>query len=58
MVLAGGMGEGPFHLLRDNHIQIFVLPEQVELKEAIRLLNEKKLERMTVPFEKNETDDT
>jgi predicted Fe-Mo cluster-binding NifX family protein len=58
VVLAGGMGEGPFHLLRDNLIQIFVLPEQVELKEAIRLLNENKLERMTVPFEKNETDDT
>jgi len=57
IVLAGGMGEGPFHLLRDNLVQIFVLPEQVELKEAIRLLNENKLERMTAPFEKKETDD-
>jgi cation diffusion facilitator family transporter len=56
-VLAGGMGEGPFHLLRDNLVQIFVLPEQIEVKEAIRLLNEKKLERMTAPFEKNETED-
>jgi cation diffusion facilitator family transporter len=56
-VLAGGMGEGPFHLLRDNLVQIFVLPEQVELKDAIRLLNDNKLERMTAPFEKNETDD-
>jgi cation diffusion facilitator family transporter len=56
-VLAGGMGEGPFHLLRDNLVHIFVLPEQVELKEAMRLLNENKLERMTVPFEKNERDD-
>jgi predicted Fe-Mo cluster-binding NifX family protein len=56
-VLAGGMGEGPFHLLRDNLVQIFVLSEQVELKDAIRLLNENKLERMTAPFEKNETDD-
>ena len=55
--LAGGMGEGPFHLLRDNLVQIFVLPEQVEVKEAIRLLNENKLERMTAPFEKNETED-
>jgi cation diffusion facilitator family transporter len=57
VVLAGGMGEGPFHLLRDNLVQIFVLPEQVELREAIRLFNEDKLQRMTVPFEKNETDD-
>ena len=56
-VLSGGMGEGPFHLLRDNLVQIFVLPEQVELKEAIRLLNENKLERMIAPFEKKETDD-
>ena len=56
-VLAGGMGEGPFHLLRDNLVQIFVLPEQVELKKAIRLLNENKLERMTAPFEIKETDD-
>jgi cation diffusion facilitator family transporter len=56
-VLAGGMGEGPFHLLRDNLVQIFVLPEQVELKEAIRLLSENKLERMTAPFEKNGIDD-
>ncbi len=56
-VLAGGMGEGPFHLLRDNLVQIFVLPEQVELKEAIRLLNENQLERMAAPSEKKETDD-
>ena len=56
-VLAGGMGDGPFHLLRDNLVQIFVLPEKVELKEAIRLLNENKLERMTTPLERNETDD-
>jgi predicted Fe-Mo cluster-binding NifX family protein len=55
-VLAGGMGEDPFHLLRDSLVQVYVLPEQVELKEATRLLNENKLERMTVPFEKNETD--
>jgi predicted Fe-Mo cluster-binding NifX family protein len=57
VVLAGGMGEGPLHLLRDNLVQIFVLPEQVELEEAIRLLNENKLERMTALFEKKETDD-
>ena len=28
VVLAGGMGDGPFHLLRDNLVQIFILPEQ------------------------------
>jgi cation diffusion facilitator family transporter len=57
IALAGGMGEGPFHVLRDNLVQIFLLPRQVALKEAIRLLNENQLERMTVPFEKKEADD-
>jgi len=56
-VLGGGMGEGPFHLLRDSFVQIFVLPGEVELKEAIRLFNENKLERMAAPFEKNERDE-
>jgi cation diffusion facilitator family transporter len=60
MVLAGGMGEGPFHVLRDNIVQIYVLPERVQLKEAIYLFNDNKLERMTTPIEKreiNERDD-
>jgi cation diffusion facilitator family transporter len=52
VVLAGGIGEGPFHLLKDNLIQIYVLPERVQIKEAIRLLNENKLERMAAPTEK------
>ena len=56
-VVAGDIGEGPFHLLRDNLIQIYVLPERVEIKKAIRLLNENKLERMIAPIEKNETHD-
>jgi predicted Fe-Mo cluster-binding NifX family protein len=56
VVLSGGMGEGPFHLLRDNLVQIFVLKEQCEIREAIRLLNKNKLEKMTDPFEKNEID--
>jgi predicted Fe-Mo cluster-binding NifX family protein len=56
-VLAEGIGEGPFHLLRDRLVQIFVLPEQIKLKDALRLFNENKLERMTEPLEKTETDD-
>jgi predicted Fe-Mo cluster-binding NifX family protein len=53
VVLAGGIGEGPFHLLRDSSVQIYVLPEQIEIREAIYLLNENKLEKMTVSIEKN-----
>jgi len=30
----------------------------LDIKEAIRLFNENKLEEMTVPLEKNETDDS
>jgi len=28
-VLAGGMGEGPFHLLRDNLVQVYTLQKRV-----------------------------
>jgi len=55
VVLAGSVGEGPFHLLRDNLVQIYVLLERVELNEAIRLFNENMLEKMTMPSEKNGT---
>jgi predicted Fe-Mo cluster-binding NifX family protein len=52
VVLACSMGEGPFHLLRDSSVQIYVLPEQVKIKEAIDLLNNGRLEKMTEPIEK------
>jgi cation diffusion facilitator family transporter len=51
-VLALGLGEGPFHLLKDNMVKIYVLPAKVEVKEAIRLLSENKLEIMIIPTEK------
>jgi len=57
VVLAGGMGEGPFHLLRDNLVQVYILQQGVEVRVVIQLLENNKLEKMTVPFEKNETDD-
>ena len=56
VVLAGGMGEGPFHLLRDNLVQVYILQKGVEVREAIQLLENKRLEKMTVPIEKNEND--
>jgi predicted Fe-Mo cluster-binding NifX family protein len=56
VVLAGGMGEGPFHLLRDNLVQVYILQKGVEVREAIQLLGNNKLEKMTVPIEKNEND--
>jgi cation diffusion facilitator family transporter len=54
VVLTGGMGEGPFHLLRDSMVQIYVLPERAQVKEAIHLFNTDKLEKMSTPTEKDE----
>jgi cation diffusion facilitator family transporter len=56
VVLAGGMGEGPFHLLKDSMVQIYLLPERVRLKEAIHLLSENKLETVTTPTEMHDTE--
>jgi predicted Fe-Mo cluster-binding NifX family protein len=58
MVLTGGLGEGPFHVLRDNLVQIYYLPKIVGIREAIRLLNENLLKRMASPIERHEGTDT
>jgi cation diffusion facilitator family transporter len=57
VVLSGGLGEGPFHLLRDNSVPIYYLPEPVKIEEAIRLLNQNKLGKMASPTEKHEIPD-
>ena len=56
VVLAGSLGEGPFHVLGDNLIQIYYLPKSVEIREAIRLLNQNLLDKMVSPIEKHEED--
>ena len=56
IVLAGSLGEGPFHLLGDNLVQIYYLPKSVEVREAIRLLNQNLLRRMESATEKHEED--
>jgi cation diffusion facilitator family transporter len=58
VVLTGGLGEGPFHVLRDNLVQIYYLPKIVGIREAISLLNENLLERMASPIERHEGTDT
>jgi predicted Fe-Mo cluster-binding NifX family protein len=55
-VLAGDLGEGPFHVLGDSLMQIYSLPRVMEIKEAIRLLNQNLLERMASPTERYEED--
>jgi cation diffusion facilitator family transporter len=56
VVLAVSLGEGPFHVLRNNLIQIYHLPKSIEIIEAVRLLNQNLLERMELPTEKDEED--
>ncbi len=51
MVLTGGLGEGPFHVLGDNLVQVYFLPKSVKIGEAVRLLNQNMLERMMSPIE-------
>ncbi len=55
-VLAGGVGEGPFHVLGNNLIMIYYLPESLKIQEAIRLLNQNLLERMVSSTEKSDED--
>ena len=54
VVLAGDLGEGPFHVLGNNLIQIYSLPKAIEIREAIRLLNQNSLEKMVTPTETHE----
>ena len=54
IVLAAGLGEGPFNVLSNNPLRIYHLPKSIEVQEAIRLLNQNSLDRMTAPTEKHE----
>jgi cation diffusion facilitator family transporter len=54
ILLASGLGEGPFHVLGDNLIQVYHLPESVGIREALSLLAKKSLEKMMSPTEKHE----
>jgi cation diffusion facilitator family transporter len=56
VVLAGSLGEGPFHVLGDNLIQIYHLSKSVEVRGAIRLLNQNSLDKMVAPIEKPKED--
>jgi cation diffusion facilitator family transporter len=52
-LIAGGVGEGPFHTLGDSMVLIYRLPTgAVTVQEAIRLLNENLLQKMTTSTEK------
>jgi cation diffusion facilitator family transporter len=56
VLLAGGVGEGPFHVLRDSSVQIYYLPKSVEIREAVYMLNQGILDRMVSPTQNHEKD--
>jgi cation diffusion facilitator family transporter len=56
VVLATSIGEGPFHVLRDSIVRIYHLSGSVDIREAIRLLNQNLLKIMETPTEKHEID--
>ena len=56
VVLAGSIGEGPFHVLGDHLIQIYSISKSMKIKEAVNLLNETLLQRMTSPTEEHDVD--
>ena len=51
VTLAGAIGEGPFHILGDNLIQMYNLPKSEDIKDAVRFLARNFLERMVSPTE-------
>ncbi len=53
-VVAVNIGEGPFNTLGNGLISMYHLPGPTTAHEAIRLLNQNSLERMTSPTEKHE----
>jgi predicted Fe-Mo cluster-binding NifX family protein len=56
VALAGSIGEGPFHVLGDHLIQIYSISKSMKIREAVNLLNETLLQRMTSPTEEHEAD--
>ena len=57
VVLVGDLGEGPFHRLRENMVQIYHLNEPVKIEDAVRLLSQNKLERMMSPIGEDKSKD-
>jgi cation diffusion facilitator family transporter len=45
-LLTAEIGEGPYHILRDSFVEIYVLPERVTAEEAVKIYLNGKLERM------------
>lgn len=52
-VIAGELGEGPFHVLRDGFVQIYALSSGTGIEEAIEDLINGKLKKVVMPKQKS-----
>ena len=55
-LLTADIGEGPFHVLGNNLIQIYHIQAPLKVHEAVSLFNQKSLERVITPTEKDKTE--
>jgi len=51
ILLTIDVGEGPFHVLGNNLVQIFKVPNELKIREAVDLFNKKVLNKFDVPTE-------
>ncbi len=53
VAIVGDIGKGPFHLLNDNLVQIYSLPESMKVEDVLTQFHQRKLKRMIIPSEKS-----
>ena len=56
VLLTVDIGEGPFHVLGNNLIQIYHIQTPLKVHEAVSLFNQNSLERVVTPTEENKTE--
>jgi len=55
-LIVNELGEGPFHVLRDSFIDIYELPEEITISEAVNAFLDGRLRRMAEPSITEEID--
>ena len=56
VLLTVDVGEGPFHVLGNNLIQIYHIQTPLKVREAVSLFNQHSLERVVTPTEEDKTE--
>ena len=56
VLLTAEIGEGPFHVLGNNLIQIYQIPPMLKFSEAANLFGQNSLKRLTSPNEENKSE--